>query len=294
MNLTPHLREALLCASRRELKQRLGRGHPVDPRAIEGWAYRGISLGLPRAVERLTWKTFQKVFWREPESGRLLGWNVRLEQDGVTAPSRPRQRRGAPWTTWFFEVCSTGDGLVIDYSRGPNPPFDTIRLVKDPLVSLEPGDADVLLGVSRLGPLDTPTYFLLEREHPVDHVPACVLERAGGGGPLLGFERRWAELLFAALLGTPLPEDLDAFWRTLGSAPPPYFAPGLRAAVHALTFLPVSLPALRRPVFALSAEQRLDYAARLDDDERLLVRQMVSTLKVIGCFALFADGRGRT
>ena len=51
---------------------------------------RGTSLGLPALVEKLTWKTFQKTFYRDPRTGRLLGWNVRLEQDGLDAPSRPR------------------------------------------------------------------------------------------------------------------------------------------------------------------------------------------------------------
>ncbi len=69
----------LRTASHRALRDAIVHGHPVDPRALEGWAYRGTSLGLPRVVERLTWKTFQKTFYRDPFSGALRGWNVRLE-----------------------------------------------------------------------------------------------------------------------------------------------------------------------------------------------------------------------
>jgi hypothetical protein len=175
---------ALLHASRAELRERIVGGHPVDPGGLEGWAYRGISLGLPKLVERLTWKTFQKTFWRDPASGRLLGWNVRLEQDGIDAPSRPIVRDGRPRTVWHYEVVPPAGipappgfdrGLIIDYSRGRNPRWDTIRFSKDPLVALAPGNADELLGVTYLVVggrcIETPTYFILEREHRIEFVP---------------------------------------------------------------------------------------------------------------------------
>lgn len=180
----------LLDASRHELRQRIVHGHPVDPRALEGYAYRGVSLGLPRVVEKLTWKTFQKTFYREPRTGRLLGWNVRLEQDGIEAPSRPKMKGCEPITTWFYEVVEPRGiayppgfdrGLLIDYSRGVgNAPFESIRLTKDPLVALEEGSADFLIGVSYLAlgklTLETPTYFALVRDHPIDFVPRPIRE----------------------------------------------------------------------------------------------------------------------
>jgi hypothetical protein len=177
---------ALRTASNAELRRRIVEGHPVDPAAIEGFAYRGTSLGLPRLVVLATWKTFQKTFWRHPTSGRLMGWNVRLHQDGIDAPSRPKRRRdGSPVIEWPYEVIGPAGvpmpagfdrGLVIDYGRAPNPP--TQRVVKDPLVALEPGNPDELLGVSYLVVggrcIETPTYFTLEREHHVDFVPEVV------------------------------------------------------------------------------------------------------------------------
>lgn len=175
---------SLRTASRAELRRRIATGHPVDPAAIEGWAYRGTSLGLPKLIEAITWKTFQKTFWREPASGRLLGWNVRLEQDGIDAPSRPKRRDSKPVTVWHYEVLSPAGirtppdfdrGLIIDYSRGRNPRFDTIRFSKDPLVALTEGSADELIGVTYLSIaglcIETPTYFTLEREHRIDFVP---------------------------------------------------------------------------------------------------------------------------
>lgn len=301
--------ESLRAASRKELRARIAAGDPVDPSALEGWAYRGESLGLPRVVERLSWKTFQKTFYREPVSGRLLGWNVRLHQDGVGAPSRPLLRRGVPVTTWHYEVVPPGDlrtprgfdrGLVIDYSRGANPRFDPICFSKDPLVAVERGNAEVLLGVTwvSLGPLrvETPTYFVLEREQRIDHVPEAVT--APGSRGLFAFERRWAEVLFDAVLGTGGGEGLPSlatidrrvFWKQLGEATPPYFTLGLRAAVHALTFLPLTMPGFRRPLFALSRQARLACMERLGADERVVVKQALSTVKLLACFALFEDG----
>ncbi len=174
----------LRTASRAELRRRIVTGHPLDPAALEGWAYRGTSLGLPSFVERLSWKIFQKTFWRDPASGRLLGWNVRLEQDGLDSPSRPKERDGRPVTVWHYEVIEPKGvpaprdfdrGLIIDYSKGQNPRFDTIRFSKDPLVALSPGSADELIGVTYLSIaglcIETPTYFTLTREHPVSFVP---------------------------------------------------------------------------------------------------------------------------
>lgn len=182
------LARSLRTASRAELRRHIVEGHPIDPAAIEGYAYRGTSLGLPTLVVMATWRTFQKTFWRHPD-GRLLGWNVRLEQDGIDAPSRPKRRHGVPVIEWPYGVIPPDGvpmpagfdrGLVIDYSLAPNPPQQ--RLVKDPLVALSPGDHDALLGVSYVVMggrcLETPTYFTLERDHRIDWVPPIVRDLA--------------------------------------------------------------------------------------------------------------------
>lgn len=73
----PRLRaEDLYHLPRHRLAEVLASGHPIDPAALAGAAYRGVSLGLPPLVERLSWKTFQKTFLRDPSSGELWGWNV--------------------------------------------------------------------------------------------------------------------------------------------------------------------------------------------------------------------------
>lgn len=174
--------KSLRNASHAELRRRIVEGHPIDPAAIEGYAYRGTSLGLPRVIELLTWKTFQKTFYRHPATKKLVGWNVRLHQDGIDAPSRPKRRRGEPVVEWPYEVIEPAGvpmpagfdrGLVIDYGLAPNPPQQ--RIVKDPLVALSPKSYDELIGVSYLVVggrcIETPTYFTLERDHHIDWIP---------------------------------------------------------------------------------------------------------------------------
>ncbi len=174
----------LLGASRHELDTMLRAGHPIDPLALDDREYRGISLGLPHVVEAVTWKTFTKVFHRDPETSRLVGWNVRMKQHGVDGPWEPLTKRGTPVTFGHYEVVdatveNTPDGcargLLIDYGRGDNGRFDPVRRLRDPIVALSPGSVDLLLGrtfvdfAGRYVP--TPSYFCLERDTPISHVP---------------------------------------------------------------------------------------------------------------------------
>ncbi len=166
--------------SRVELGGVLAAGHAIDPTALDDTAYRGVSLGLPAWVERLSWKTFQKVFHRD--AGRLRGWNVRLEQTGLDGESTPMVRRGKPFTFGHFEVVAldgyrtartVGGGLMIDYGRGGNRRFDPIGRLRDPIVAVNSGSAELLLGWSYLDlgafRLGTPSFFSLELEGPLTH-----------------------------------------------------------------------------------------------------------------------------
>jgi hypothetical protein len=309
----------LRTASTRVLREHILNGHPVDPDALDGWAYRGTSLGLPSTIEKLTWKTFQKTFWRDPRTHRLFGWNVRLEQDGIDAPSRPKIRRGKPVTEWNYEVIAPGAGvpmprgfdrgLVIDYSRAKNAP-GPVFFTKDPLVALSPGSADELLGVSYLVVagrcVETPTYFTLEREQRIDFVPEVFApgpEHAPRGlDPLslTAIERGWAEELFGAILATGgedgLPPfasvDRTAFWNAFASAPAPMVRAGLRPMLHTLVFLPV-VSGFGKPFFRLSDDERARFLTKVASDPRYFVRQSLVTLKTLACFAYFDDPKVR-
>jgi hypothetical protein len=162
--------EDLLRMDRAGLARLLHDGHPIDPRALDDTEYRGISLGLPAFIERLTWKTFKKVFCRDGE--RLRGWNVRMKQNGIAGPFEPLMKRGA-FTFGHFEVVACDGRLDLDYGRGHNGALDPLRALCDPLVSLEAGSVELLLGRSDVGigtlRFATPSYFCLERDVPLSH-----------------------------------------------------------------------------------------------------------------------------
>lgn len=161
-------RADLLAASRDELRRLLERGHPIDPTELDDSVYRGISLGLPAWVERLSWKKFAKAFHRDPATSALRGWNVRIEQDGLERPWRARTRRGRTWTFGHFAVVREGEHVTLDYGAGR---ALAMKAVRDPLVALNAGSVELLLGRSdiAIGPtrLATPSYFVLEREGPL-------------------------------------------------------------------------------------------------------------------------------
>jgi hypothetical protein len=170
----------LLDATHRDLSELLAAGHPVRASALDDTEYRGTSLGLPSFLERLTWKTFRKTFHRDPDTGLLRGWNVRLAQRGLSAPSEPLMKGGAPMTFGHYVVIEPRTiaapvgcdrGLVLDYSRGQNGRWSPLSLVRDPIVALKEDDPDLLLGWTylQLGThhVGTPSFFTLEREGPL-------------------------------------------------------------------------------------------------------------------------------
>ena len=161
-------RAQLLRADAGALAAAMAAGHPFDPAALAGWVYRGISLGLPAWIERLTWKKFAKAFDRDAATGGVHGWNVRVEQDGLDRAWRAKRRRGRPVTFGPFVVDARGGRVVLDYgvARGP------LGALRDPLVALHAGSTEVLLGRSlldlRVATIPTPSYFLLERGDRLD------------------------------------------------------------------------------------------------------------------------------
>jgi hypothetical protein len=169
----PASAEPLLRASLRSLHRALRAGHPIDEHALDDAEYQGISVGLPKFVERFSWKTFTKTFHRDPATGALRGWNVRMEQTGIDGPPVPMERDGAPLTWGHYRVYPEGRALMIDYGV-PSNPFLLGRM-RDPLVAVTKGDPNVLLGVSYLDfgifRLWTPTYFVLVRRGPLTHIP---------------------------------------------------------------------------------------------------------------------------
>ena len=170
------LAREFLMLDRAALRERMRDGHAVDERALDNTEYRGVSLGLPRALVSLTWLTFRKTFARDAQTGRLHGWNVRMEQTGLDGACTPmRDRAGKPRCFGHYVVRDAAPyraplapegALMIDYGWSG---------MRDPLVSLRVGDVSALLGMTyvALGPLrvETPSFFLLEREGPLTYTP---------------------------------------------------------------------------------------------------------------------------
>lgn len=166
------------------LRQLLAAGHPVDPTTLDDSLYRGVSLGVPQWFRKLTWTVFAKTFYRDPETGDLLGWNVRMKQQGIRGPLEPMTRRdGTPITFGHYGVTSCDgygvpswcdQGLLIQYRFGGNRRWDPVNLARDPLVAVNAGSSELLLGWSYLqlgGVVSTPSFFVLQREGAIPFVP---------------------------------------------------------------------------------------------------------------------------
>jgi hypothetical protein len=71
-------------------------------------------------------------------------------------------------------------GLLLDYGRGGNPPYDVSRVLRDYLVRPDAGNDDLLLGKAtfvvagaRLGY----SYFIIERSRPLPDTAALARRR---------------------------------------------------------------------------------------------------------------------
>ncbi|MGE0784287.1 MAG: hypothetical protein AB7S26_01265 [Sandaracinaceae bacterium] len=173
--------DEVIAMSADELDRAMKDGHPIDEDVLRDREYDGVSLNLPGVVVKLTWLKFCKVFCRERD-GSLRGWNCRVVQTPLSEPWELQLERGAPVTYGHYLVRPTAGyamprpydaGLMLDYGLGKNPPLDPTRRVRDPIVAVNAGDSELLLGWSyvELGALrvGTPSYFVLRRGRPLSH-----------------------------------------------------------------------------------------------------------------------------
>lgn len=171
-----------LCAmDARGLADVMRAGHAIDPDALADREYDGVSLNLPDWITRLTWVKFKKVFHRDASG--IRGWNCRAVQSPLDAPWELQKKDGEPITYGHYRVVSSagyrmprpyGAGLMLDYGLGGNPLLDATRFVRDPVVAVHAGSAELLLGwtyvdlgLARVG---TPSFFALRRGVPLGHV----------------------------------------------------------------------------------------------------------------------------
>jgi hypothetical protein len=185
--------EDLLSMSNAERFEIVRRAAPLDLEAIADTTYTGVDLSMPALFHRLFWRSFRKTFHRDPVSGRLRGWNVKVEQTGWDRPPAPkRDRRGVALSFGHYEVCSasglrfprgwTGEHYL-DYRVAGNRFGDLpSRAGYCPLVSVNPSDSDLLLGweVFNFGGVLVPLndFWALKREGPI--APGDILPRPDG------------------------------------------------------------------------------------------------------------------
>ncbi len=159
-------------------------GHPLDPDRLAGHAYLGVDLSLPRLARKLLWHTFRKTFVRDEDTGDVRGWNVRMEQHGVDGPRIPmRDGRGRAITFGHYRVRESR-GIAfpggyrgayhLDYGCAGNTALDLARFGLTPLVAVNEGSQELLLGweVFRVGPcfVPMPLYWALRLEGSVDEL----------------------------------------------------------------------------------------------------------------------------
>lgn len=199
--MTIHL-DQLLAMSGRDLFEIMRRAHPLDLDALADTSYTGIDLSMPAIFHKIFWKSFRKTFHRDPASGRLRGWNVKVEQVGWDTPPPPRRdRQGRPLTFGHYEVRSAvgvrfrrgwQGAHYLDYGVAGNRFFDwPARTGFCPLVAVNPGSSELLLGweIFKITGLRVPVgdFWLLRREGPL--APEDVIPRPDGRVPRLEDQR---------------------------------------------------------------------------------------------------------
>ncbi len=147
----------LLKMTSQDLYAIVDRGEPLDVEALADTSYTGVDLSMPDWFHKLMWRSFRKTFHKDPVSGRLRGWNVKVEQTGWDTPPEPkRDGKGKALTFGHYEVLPAAGlrfprgwqgGHYLDYRHAGNHWWDwPARRGYCPLVSVNAGSSELLLG----------------------------------------------------------------------------------------------------------------------------------------------------
>lgn len=163
----------LAALTKPELEQVFAAGSPPETAAITGFEFLGFNH--PRATAILGIRKFIKVFYLD-ESGRPFGCNTPVVQNGLGAEWLHRPAADNPKRYAFFEVLAgEAGGLLLDYGRGGNPPWDVSNILRDYLVRPDAGNDDLLLGKAFFvvaGRRLVHSYFIIERSRPLPDAAA--------------------------------------------------------------------------------------------------------------------------
>lgn len=165
----------LVNSSKAELDAIFDRGIMPDIEDLEGWEFRGCNT--PKLMRLLGIRKFKKGFYRDAETHphELFGYNIPVEQNGTFDPHLSLPNESEPKRFGYYLV--TPDrrpgpddkhhhALMLDYGRGPNPPLEPAKVLRDFLVQPDPDNNDLFLGNAyiALGPARIfSNYFVLER-----------------------------------------------------------------------------------------------------------------------------------
>jgi hypothetical protein len=171
----------LAALTKGELDRVFAAGSPPETAAITGFEFRGFNH--PRATAMLGIRKFVKAFYLD-ESGRPFGCNTPVVQNGLGAEWIHRPTADNPKRYAFFQVLAgEADGLLLDYGRGGNPPWDVSNILRDYLVRPDAGNDDLLLGKAFFvvaGTRLAHSYFIIERSRPIPDAAALAQRRQSG------------------------------------------------------------------------------------------------------------------
>jgi hypothetical protein len=170
---------ALCTASSRELEALLRGGVAPALEDLAGWEFRGYNV--TPAAELILSRKFKKGFSLDPRDPRaLLGYNVKVRQNGLLNPWIPVLEHGEPVRHAPFSVYPVRpaerdnrypNALLLNYAAAPGRPLlDPSIVLRDYLVQVHPDDRDLLVGKAygALGPLRVVGgFFVLGRENKV-------------------------------------------------------------------------------------------------------------------------------
>jgi hypothetical protein len=171
--MSRHRYETLAVATSAELEAALRGGLAPDPQALAGSEFRGWNT--PFFAPFLGIQKFKKGFFvDEPAGGRVRGYNRDVRQEGGLSGPWLEKGTGGAKAYGFYEVevqsagCYPGS-VLLNYDCPRNPRANPIRLLRDYVVQVDPGNPDLLLGKAYLGlpPRGVfVSWFVLERLGP--------------------------------------------------------------------------------------------------------------------------------
>ena len=148
---------------------------PPDFETLLGFEWRGWNTD-PN-LKYLGLKKFVKAFFRAEHGDE--GCNIKVFQNALAAPWKPRTRRGRLDAFAFYLVRPQSDrtrlarnprALVIDYGASPRNPFYHVeRTIRDYVVQPSAEDRDVMLGRAYVGIGSmrfSSSFFVIERGAP--------------------------------------------------------------------------------------------------------------------------------